>query len=210
MWTLWALSLALLALMLFTVWRDLAGTTILPPAWITFAAAWCVAVAGWSVRDLNVEWFSLPLGLALTGAGVLVLARGGGATGGTATSWPVGFTRSWAVLAPGIIVTVLPSVLATGTNPATWRAILVISLALVALLVGALLRYAAPFVLSLITFGVEIVVILFQLGLGREIDPVVFYIAAGSAGTILIVVAIWFERRSRGDRENSARLRDLR
>ena len=215
MWTLWGLSLALLALMLFTVWRDLVtkqtgGATILPPAWITFAAAWSVAVAGWSVRDLNVEWFSLPLGLALTGAGVLVLARGGGATGGTATSWPVGFTRSWAILAPGIIVTVLPSVLATGTNPATWRAILVIALALAALLVGALLRYAAPFVLSLVTFGVEIVVILFQLGLGREIDPVVFYIAAGSAGAILIVVAIWFERRSRGDRENSARLRDLR
>jgi hypothetical protein len=220
MWTLWGLSLALLVLMLFTVWRDLAAretgrSTILPPAWITFVAAWCVAVAGWSVRDLNVEWFSLPLGLALTAAGVLVLARGGGATGGTltrasATSWPVGFTRSWTVLAPGIIVTVLPSVLATGTNPATWRAILVISLALVALLVGALMRYAAPFVLSLITFGVEIVVILFQLGLGREIDPVVFYIAAGSAGTILIVVAIWFERRSRGDRENTSRLRDLR
>ena len=139
-----------------------------------------------------------------------MLARGGGATGGTATSWPVGFTRSWAILAPGIIVTVLPSVLATGTNPATWRAILVIGLALAALLVGALLRYAAPFVLSLVTFGVEIVVILFQLGLGREIDPVVFYIAAGSAGAILIVVAIWFERRSRGDKENSARLRDLR
>ena len=217
MWTLWGLSLALLALMLVTVVRDLAGTTILPPPWVTFIAAWCVAVAGWSVRDLNVEWFSLPLGLALTGAGVLVLARGGGAAAaegaraaGTVTSWPVGFSRSWAVLAPGIIVTVLPSVLATGTNPATERAILVISLALAALLVGALLRYAAPFVLSLVTFGVEIVVILFQLAFGRQIDPVVFYIAAGSAGTILIVVAIWFERRSRGDRENSARLRDLR
>jgi len=210
MWTLWGLSLALLALMIVTVVRDLAGTTILPPAWVTFVAAWCVAVAGWSVRDLNVEWFSLPLGLALTGAGVLVLARGGGASGGTVTSWPVGFTRSWAVLAPGIVVTVLPSVLATGTNPATERAILVISLALAALLVGAILRYAAPFVLSLITFVVEIVVIVFQLIVGRDIDPVVFYIAAGSAGTILIVVAIWFERRSRGDRENSARLRDLR
>jgi hypothetical protein len=210
MWTLWGLSLALLALMLFTVQRDLNGTTILPPAWVTFIAAWCVAVAGWSVRDLNVEWFSLPLGLALTGAGVLVLLRGGGATGGTVTSWPVGFTRSWAVLAPGIVVTVLPSVLATGTNPATERAILVISLALAALLVGALLRYAAPFVLSLITFGVEIVVILFQLAFGRQIDPVLIYIVAGTAGTILIFVAIWFERRSRGDRENSARLRDLR
>ena len=140
----------------------------------------------------------------------MLVLRAGAPAGGTPTSWPVGFTRSWAVLAPGIVVTVLPSVLATGTNPATWRAILVLALALTALLVGALLRYAAPFVLSLVTFGVEILVILVVLAVGRDIDPVVFYVAAGSAGVILLVVGIWFERRSRGDREGSARMRDLR
>lgn len=215
MWVLWALTLALLGFMLVTVLRALApvderGPTILPPTWVVFAAAWCVAVAGWSVRDLNVEWFSLPLGLALVGAGVLVLRHGAPQQPGTLASWPVGFTRSWAVLAPGIVVTVLPSVLATGTNPATWRAILVLGLALAALLLGALLRYAAPFVLSLVTFGVEILVILVVLVAGRDIDPVIFYVAAGAAGVILITVAIWFERRSRGDQANSARMRDLR
>ncbi|HWH97905.1 MAG TPA: hypothetical protein VNS80_06020, partial [Pseudolysinimonas sp.] len=215
MWVLWALMFVLLGLMLVTVVRALGSLeggepTILPPTWVVFLAAWCVAVAGWSVRDLNVEWFSLPLGLALVGAGVLVLRRGAVGQRGTLTSWPVGFMRSWAVLAPGIVVTVLPSVLATGTNPATWRAILVLGLALVALLVGALLRYAAPFVLSLVTFGVEILVILVVLVAGRDIDPVVFYVAAGAAGIILITVAIWFERRSRGDGATSARMRDLR
>jgi hypothetical protein len=213
MWVLWALMLVLLALMLATVVGALGAagrSTTLPPTWIVFLAAWCVAVAGWSVRDLNVEWFSLPLGLALVGAGVLVLRAGVLEQRGTLTSWPVGFTRSWTVLAPGIVVTVLPSVLATGTNPATWRAILVLGLALAALLLGALLRYAAPFVLSLVTFGVEILVILVVLVAGRDIDPVIFYVAAGAAGFILITVAIWFERRSRGDKENSARMRDLR
>lgn len=213
MWVLWTLMLILLGGMLLTVVRELRGTTLLPPTWIVFLAAWCVGVAGWSVRDLNVEWFSLPLGLALTGAGVLVLragARSGAQAGGTLTSWPVGFTRSWTVLAPGIVVTVLPSVLATGTNPATWRAILVLALALIGLLAGALLRYAAPFVLSLVTFGVEILVILVVLAVGRDIDPVVFYVAAGSAGVILLVVGIWFERRSRGDVAGRARMRDLR
>lgn len=214
MWTLWALTLVLLGIMLVTVLAALRGPTILPPTWLVFAAAWCTAVAGWSVRDLNVEWFSLPLGLALTGAGVLVLARGAGAPDGAATrgtiaSWPVGFTRSWIVLAPGIVVTILPSVLATGTNPATWRAILVIGLALVALLVGAMARYAAPFVLSLVAFGIEIVVILVQLAAGRDIDPVVFWISALTAGGILIIVGIWFERRSRAGAEG-ARMRDLR
>lgn len=209
MWVLWALMVVLLLGMLLTVLRGLRGATKLPPTWVIFLAAWCVGVAGWSVRDLNVEWFSLPLGLALTAAGVLVL-RAGAATGGTLTSWPVGFRRTWALLGPGIVVTLLPSVLATGTNPATWRAILVLALALVALLVGALRRYAAPFVLSLVTFAVEILVILVVLALGRDIDPVVFYVAAGSAGLILLIVGIWFERRSRAADGGSARMRDLR
>jgi len=210
MWMLWGLTLVLLGFMLLTVLRGLAGPTILPPTWVVFAAAWLVAVAGWSVRALNVEWFSLPLGLALVGAGVLVLRAGTPAHRGTLVSWPVGFTRSWAVLAPGIVVTVLPSVLATGTNPATWRAILVLGLALAALLVGALMRYAAPFVLSLATFGIEILVILVLIAAGRDIDPVVFYVSAAAAGVILITVGIWFERRSRGDLAVSAQMRDLR
>ncbi len=210
MWMLWGLMLVVLGILLVTVVRALAGPTMLPPTWVVFAAAWCVGVAGWSVRDVNVEWFSLPLGLVLTAAGVLVLRHGAPDGPGTAISWPVGFTRTWAILAPGIVVTVLPSVLATGTNPATWRAILVLGLALVALLVGALLRYAAPFVLSLVTFGVEILVILVLLAFGRDIDPVILWVALGSAGAVLFTVAIWFERRSRGDREGSARMRDLR
>lgn len=209
MWTLWALTLVLLGIMLVTVVAALREPTIMPPTWLVFAAAWCTAVAGWSVRDLNVEWFSLPLGLALLGAGVLVMRRGPVETRGSLASWPVGFRGSWAVLAPGIVVTVLPSVLATGTNPATWRAILVIVLALVALLVGAIGRYAAPFVLSLVTFGIEFAIILIQLAVGREIDGAVIWIASLTAGAILFFVAIWFERRSRAGAEG-ARLRDLR
>src|SRR5690606_35917722 len=56
-WTLWALALLILALVLVTTIRTLAGTTALPPVWFVFAIAWCTAVAGWSVRDLNVEYF---------------------------------------------------------------------------------------------------------------------------------------------------------
>jgi len=207
MWVLWTLTLVLLGIMLVTVLAALRGATIMPPTWLVFLAAWCTAVAGWSTRDLNVEWYSLPLGLGLLGAGVLAMRHGAG--GGTLTSWPVGFTRSWTAFAPGIVVTVLPSVLATGTNPATWRAILVIALALVALLVGALGRFAAPFVLSLVTFGVELAIILVQLAVGRQIDPVVVWIVSLTAGAILLFVAIWFERRSRAGAEG-ARMRDLR
>jgi hypothetical protein len=210
MWTLWGLMIALLAVLVVTVRRDLRGTTILPPAALTFLAAWSVAVAGWSVRDLNVEWWSLPLGVALTGAGALVLARGAtpGAERGSLVRWPVGFSRSWAVLAPGLGVTLLPSILATGTNPATWRAILVIALALVTLLAGSFLRYAAPFVLSLVAFGLEIVVVFLRLG--GEIDPTLLWIAIGTAATIVIVIAVGLERRSTTGGTTGARMRDLR
>ena len=77
----------------------------------------------------------------------------------TWTSWPNGFVGSWRVLAPGIIVLFLPSVLATGTDPQTWRAILVMSLALAAILIGSVKRLAAPFVLGLAVLPIEIIVV---------------------------------------------------
>ena len=48
----------------------------LPPVWFVFALAWCTAVAGWSQRELRVEAFSLPLGLALLGVGIIALRAG--------------------------------------------------------------------------------------------------------------------------------------
>ncbi|BDZ47447.1 hypothetical protein GCM10025866_33560 [Naasia aerilata] len=213
-WTLWTLALAVLVLMLVTVARARRGGTALPPVWFTFLLAWCTAVAGWSERELRVEAFSLPLGLALLGAGILA-ARGreaesaaaGPTRGPSLNAWPVGFTGSWRLFGPGIVVTILPSVLATGTDPLTQRAILVIALALAAILVGLLRRQAAPFFLGLVVLPIENIIV-FVVQIGRSISAAPWWITLATAGAVLLVIAVGYERRS-AQGGVAARLRDL-
>ncbi|CAN5209448.1 hypothetical protein BH11ACT5_BH11ACT5_21850 [soil metagenome] len=204
--TLFALALALLALMLVTVVRARTRDVTLPPVWFLFAAAWVTAVASWSQRELRVEAYSLPLGLALVAAGVI--ASRSERAGGTLTSWPVGFSGSWRLLAPGILVTFVPSILATGTDPRTERAILVIVLALAAILIGSLRKLAAPFILGVIVLPVENLVV-FLVRLGRSIEAAPWWITLATAGAVLLVIAVTSERRASGARGVAARLRDL-
>ncbi|MCU1412426.1 MAG: hypothetical protein JWR04_3133 [Rhodoglobus sp.] len=204
--TLFVLALALLALLLVTVVRARTRDVTLPPVWFLFAAAWLAAVSSWSQRELRVEAYSLPLGLALVAAGVI--ASRSERTGGTLASWPVGYRGSWRLLAPGILVTFVPSILATGTDPRTERAILVIVLALAAILIGSLRKLAAPFILGVIVLPVENLVV-FLVRLGRSIEAAPWWITLATAGAVLLVIAVTSERRASGARGVAARLRDL-
>ena len=219
-WSLWSLMAALLALLLVTAVRAGRGATTLPPVPYTFALAWITAVSGWSPRELRVEAFSLPLGLAVLASGAVALGAGltrAGTTDEPQTdpprsgllSWPTGFHGSWALLAPGIVLTLLPSVLATGTDPQTWRAILVIALALLAILVGTARRLAAPFVLGLVVLPVENVVV-FAVQVGRGIGALPWWITLATAGAVLLAIAVGWERRSARAGSVGARLRELR
>ena len=206
---LWSLSVLLLAFMVYTVVRARSRATRLPPVWFTFAVAWSVAVAGWSTREfLRVEAFSLVLGLALLTAGILAL-RPSREVSPTLTTWPLGFRGSWHLLTPGIVVTLLPSVLATGTDPVTWRAILVIALALTAILVGSLRKQAAPFILGLVVLPIENVIVFAVQIIGGEISPAAWWMTLATAGAVLLVIAVTYERRTSSDRGVVARLRDL-
>jgi hypothetical protein len=207
-WTLWLLTLALLALMIVTVLRASRRPTALPPVWVTFALAWCVAVVGWSDRALRVEAFSLPLGLALLAVGVIVMVRPSESKG-TLTSWPVGYSGSWRLLTPGLVVTFLPSVLATGTDPQTLRAVLVIAMALVAILIGSLRKLGAPFILAIVVLPLENITI-FAVQAGHSISPTSWWITLATAGAVLLVIAVTYERRTTGEKGVAARLRDLR
>jgi hypothetical protein len=200
-WLLWTLMLGLLALLVVTATRS--GETSLPPVWFTFAIAWGVAVAAWSTREwFRVEAFSLPLGIALLIAGALVLRSPRDVTA-SPSSWPAGFRGSWHLLVPGLIVTLGPSMLATLTDPQTWRAILVIALALTAILVGSLRRLAAPFILGVIVLPIENVLV-FSVQIGRQIEAAPWWITLATAGAALLIIAATYERRGAG-----SRLRDL-
>ena len=209
-WTLWAVSLALLVGMLVTARLSLDHATVLPPVWLWFVLAWVAAVVGWSERELRVEAFSLPLGVAVLAAGVLAMRRPGRRPAGTTTiaDWPAGFTGSWPLLAPGLVLTLAPSVLSTGTDPLTSRAVLVIGLALVAILVGSKLRLAAPFVLGIVVLPIENVVV-FSVQIGRSIGAAPWWITLATAGAVLLVLAVTSERRDSAGQGVAARLRDL-
>lgn len=226
-WIMWSLMLLLLAFAIGTVVAARDGRTVLPPFWYSYALAWLVGVTGWSQRELRVEAFSLPLGLSVLAAGIVAMFgaswwRSGAskpAEGGAApeqavlqprvNDWPLGFTGSWPVLAPGIVLTLLPSVLATGTDPQLYRPIMVIAVALAAILVGSALKLAAPFLLGLAVLPVENVVV-FAAQLDRAVGAMPWWITLATAGTVLLAISVSAERRTSQGRGVAARLRELR
>ena len=207
-WTLFIITIIVLATMVATAVRSRTRLVALPPVWLLFAVAWCTAVVGWSDRALRVEVFSLPLGLSLLAVGILAM-RGTTIPGRSLNSWPTGFTGSWRLLTPGIVVTFLPSIMATGTDPQTLRAILVIALALLAILIGSLRKLGAPFLLGIIVLPLENITV-FGAQIGRTISATSWWITLATAGAVLLVIAVTYERRSGSERGVAARLRDLR
>jgi hypothetical protein len=201
-----------LAFMLVVVLRARRRATTLPPVWFVFGLAFITAIVGWTGRDLRVEWFSVPLGLFLIGAGMLAM-RGVSEAAPPATasvnSWPIGFRGSWPLLGPGIAVLFLASIVSTGTDPQTWRAIAVIAVALLAILVGSQFKLAAPFVLGIIVLPVENILV-FAVQIGRNIESVPWWITLAIVGAVLLIIAVTYERRSGTDNSVTARMRDLK
>jgi hypothetical protein len=212
-WTMWGLMLAYLVFMLLIVWRARRKQTTLPPVWVVFATAFVTAVVAWSPRVvLRVEGFSLPLGLFLIAAGILAMwgvSDSALPKAPTANSWPIGHRGSWRLLGPGIATIFLASVLATGTDAATERAIMVIALALIAILLGSALKLAAPFFLGIIALPIENIVV-FAFQLNRQVESVPWWITLAIVGAVLLIIAVTYERRSGEDGSIAARLRDLK
>ncbi|MFE6967403.1 SCO7613 C-terminal domain-containing membrane protein [Agromyces sp. NPDC057679] len=219
-WSMWALMLALLTVMLIAAMRSVTARTSLPPVWFVFVLAFVTAVVAWSPRELRVEWFSVPLGLFLLASGVVALRRGDGATAAPAaqgggslaarlTAWPAGWRGSWALLAPGLVVLLSASITATFTDPQTWRAILVIVFALTAILVGSARKLAAPFLIGIIVLPIENVVV-FAVQIGRGIESMPWWITLAVVGAVLLIIAVTAERRTGAQQGIAARLGDLR
>jgi hypothetical protein len=207
-WAMWALMLAYLVAIVVIARRSSIRSTSLPPVWFVFALAFVTAIVAWSPRDLRVEWFSLPLGLFLLAAGVVLMRHPERPGGGTINSWPTGWTGSWPLLAPGIATTLLASIIATFTDPLTWRAILVIVIALVAILIGSSRRLAAPFLIGIVVLPIENVFV-FLVQIGRGIESMPWWITLAVVGAVLLIIAVTYERRAGEENSITARLRDL-
>ncbi|WP_407357817.1 hypothetical protein LTA6_002142 [Microbacterium sp. LTA6] len=215
-WAMWALMLAYLFAVVLVAARGV--RTAMPPVWFLFALAFVTAIVAWSPRDLRVEWFSLPLGAFLLVAGAWGMrsdAAAHVATPGmpgdrpTLNSWPGRWTGSWALLAPGIVTMMIASIVSTFTDPLTWRAILVMVLALAAILVGSGRRLAAPFLLGLLVLPIENVFV-FAVQIGRGIESMPWWITLAVIGAVLLIIAVTAERRTGTENSMAARIRDLR
>ncbi|WP_102191650.1 SCO7613 C-terminal domain-containing membrane protein [Microbacterium aurantiacum] len=220
-WAMWALMIAYL---IAVVIAARAERTTMPPVWFLFALAFTTAIVAWSPRDLRVEWFSLPLGAFLLLAGMHGMrgtradAETRAADGSqaaavgerpTLNSWPGRWTGSWALLAPGIVTMMIASIVSTFTDPLTWRAILVMVLALAAILVGSGRRLAAPFLIGLIVLPIENVFV-FSVQIGRGIESMPWWITLAVIGAVLLIIAVTAERRTGTESSMAARIRDLR
>lgn len=211
-WLMWTLMIGVLVLLLVAAVR--AGRTTLPPVWFLFAIAFITAIVAWSPRDLRVEWFSLPLGAFVLLAGISGMRKAhAGETEASAPAsvdeWPARWQSSWALLAPGIVIMLSASIVATFTDPLTWRAILVMVLALAAIMVGAGRRLAAPFILGMLVLPVENVFV-FAVQLGRGVESMPWWITLAVIGAVLLIIAVTYERRTGSADTVVARVRDLR
>lgn len=202
-WVALAVEVALLALTVLSVpTATRSRRTLLPPAWFCWLIALAWAIGGWSLRELRVEAYALPLGIGLTLAGLLALR-----TGSTQTrSWPVGFSGSMATLAPGVAATLGPSLLAIWTDPVTWRAILVVVLCLMFMVTGARALLRAPLVIGAVTLALAVLSV-FGTRLGSDISAGPWLLTLLAAGGLLLVLGIYAERRKPAEGEGSRALR---
>lgn len=160
--------------------------------WVGLGFAAVTALVGIAVGALDpIEFGTLPVASALIVGGMLRLARN-----------PL--ARSWPQLGPGILVMLVPSLIATATATATatsggedrplWRLVGLGVLAVATLVVGVVRRLQAPFVLGVLvalthgiaTFSTEIRIV-------YQAIPGYYWLAAG--GALLIVLAARYEKR---------------
>lgn len=217
-----ALTLALAVLLEFAVLRDTAlGTAraiavvaVLaavhvagmllerPPltrvvAWIALSLAAVMGIAGAAVGAIDpFEWATAIIALALLVVGAVLLRRYP-----DAGSWP------W--LAPGLLVLLLPSLIATFVDPPIWRLVALGLVCVAAIVVGAVRRLQAPLLIgtavvlvhAIRTFSPQLVAV-YQL--------TEWWVWAVVGGAIIIFVAVTFERRMRDLKSVGGRIAALR
>jgi len=232
-WTGWVVELGLLGLAVLAVRTDVARpaprAVALPPGWFLWLGGLAWAIGAWSTRLLRVEVFALPLGLALTAMGLVALrasladpvhpggvgpaaprpAASAGPARGPSAGWPVGSQGSVATLTPGVLATLGPSMLAIWTDPMTWRAILVVVLALGFMLLGARRLLRAPLVVGAAALPVAVVSV-FAAQIGRTISAGPWLLTLLAAGGLLLVLGIFAERRRAGGQDETGAPRVLR
>lgn len=139
---------------------------------------------------------TVPIGAALLGAGAIRMAR-------TPT------LRSWPALGPGLAVLLIPALIADWTDPQLWRIVALGIAAVVAVVVGVVLRLQAPLLLG---GGVLLVHALTQLWpwISRLYQADFWWVWLALAGALLVAIAATYERQVRLARRTLQTIASLR
>jgi hypothetical protein len=165
--------------------------------WVAFGCAALVALISIEPGIIDPpEWGTAILAVALLIPGIVKLLRE-----------PT--VRSWPTLAPGLLVLLVPSLLATFVDQPVWRLVGIGVICIVAIIVGVLARLQAPLVIgsvvvlahALRTFAPQLVAV-YQL--------TEWWVWAVIGGAIILFIALTFERRVRDLRSVGARVGALR
>jgi len=166
-------------------------------AWCALGLAAVMTVVGAIVGAVDpIEWATAIVAIALLVVGGKALRRDP-----TAGSWP------W--LAPGLLVLLLPSLLATFVDQPVWRLVGVGVAAVIAILVGALRKLQAPLLIGA-TVALVHAVRTFSPQLVAVYQLTEWWVWAVVGGTAIILVAVTFERRVRDLRAVGGRIAALR
>jgi cell division protein FtsW (lipid II flippase) len=164
-----------------------------PLAWpggLLLAAATWVRLADLGVQ--TPEAYTLPSAIALVAVGGWRLHRDDG-------------SATLTVLAPGLALATVPSLLAMLDDPYSLRALLLGAACLVLLLGGAVLRWSAPMAVGAVVGGLLVL---------RELAPyaahVPTWLTVGVSGVVLLAVGITWESRMNDVRRASHYVTALR
>ena len=143
-----------------------------------------------------VELASLPIAIALLVTGRIRLGAEPDA-------------RSWRSLAPGLVVLLAPSLLMTFTEPELWRLVGLGVVAVAVLVVGAVRRLQAPFVLGLVVALIHGFAT-FAPQIRAVYESQEWWLWAGLAGVLLVILAIRYENRIQNLKDAVGRIAALR
>lgn len=165
--------------------------------WLAIAYATVAGIGGVASGALDsIELASVPVALALLASGALVLARSPSA-------------RSWAWLAPGITVLLVPSLLATAVDAPLWRLVGLGVASVAVVIAGVGWRLQAPFLIgAAVAFAHAIATFSPQIRLVYESVEWWLWLAVG--GVIIVVLSARFEKSMRGLATLATRIRSLR
>lgn len=151
-------------------------------SWVFIAAGAVAVLAGFAhAAPDTIEIVSVPLAVALLTTGWLHLEATPAA-------------RSWPWFAPGLLVLLVPSLLLDVTESPLWRVVGLGVVATVVIVVGAVRRLQAPFVIGAVVLLVHAIAQLWPW-ISLAYGAVPWWLWLGIGGTVLIVLAARYEQR---------------